>query len=1176
MFKSLNTLMLILLIPLVVVTNVFSQGKPYEGPEDGAGDKAVERKGYMEGNSVRCQFRNTTELSDWGTGTDPYATKWPNDFRGSKMNDGIGLLIGTLVFLEKNTNADVDSIPVDNPDLIASLNAQGLLDTLYFLQTSYREEQDTDPTGQIEWNLYPPRGYLNLNIPDVPPAISNRPESWPSEGWPSRGFEKKWPGEWNGRFGRGVYKADLECFFVANDAQDQEYLQDTARVKYYPRPGKVIGDFDPKVTIQRGLPWGGVGVRVELRGFQWNNPQARDAIFWEYNVANVSDYNLTKVAFGYWVDNAIGNDSNDEFAAYDTKLDLAYSWDQNGVGTGGLKVGTMGFAYLESPANSGDGIDNDEDGLIDEKRDNKLVGGETKIGPLDGIADLAKFLDFYKLQESDLKEHYAVDEDQDWDDGVDANGNGVYDVGENPGDDVGLDGVGPGEINYTGPDADETECNHKPDLLEGYGCEPDFGLVDISESDMLGLTSFRLFPIPEHVAPFKWWFRNDESMWELVGLDSLVPYIDKISNLAEVFATGVFPLYRGRTEHISMSELHSWDDGANIKATDPVTNPPLSLFRLKEIVQVIYEKDYRFALPPIMPTLKATAGDGYVLLTWDNISEIFTRDSFVNNENDFEGYKLYRASDRDFTDAKKITSGLGDPTDSKKPIFQCDKINMKKGFTEFGLVDGMAFYLGNDTGITHSYRDENVQNGRTYYYALVAYDYGIEDIGVAPTENNVVINIDRAEQITFTSRNVAIAVPHQIAAGYKSEQNVSVSRPENTVGAGTVLPEVISGGAMKKDAIYKVTFDVHSVKNIKDLSWGLRYVNSGFKIWDATKALNLIYQENPDNPGTALIDSIASSGYYFIGTGDVVTDLFDGLRLHIQTPVQEAVYNRSSSGWTVGTGMMRVTFTQDETPFFPWDYDIAFTDNPEAYKSDFNIGKSWRVRDENSVLISENLLSNLSFKFYAVNTSITDSLTKEPTVMEFIVHDLNKNGVYDQMQDRIFVGALTTGKTPRWGGTAFIIDFAEAQTEDELPKSGDVYKIKFNRPFWTTDTLTFSASLKESLIEDDIAEGLKKVKVVPNPYIATNALEPALANTNFNQRRRIMFTHVPAQCTIKIFSVSGVFIDEINVENANDNGIAYWDLLTKDRIELAAGMYVYHLKATKTGDEIMGKFAIIK
>ena len=33
------------------------------------------------------------------------------------------------------------------------------------------------------------------------------------------------------------------------------------------------------MTIQPGAPWGGLGLRVSVRGFQWNNPQARDAIF---------------------------------------------------------------------------------------------------------------------------------------------------------------------------------------------------------------------------------------------------------------------------------------------------------------------------------------------------------------------------------------------------------------------------------------------------------------------------------------------------------------------------------------------------------------------------------------------------------------------------------------------------------------------------------------------------------------------------------------------------------------------------------------------------------------------------------------------------------------------------------------------------------------------------------
>ena len=147
---------------------------------------------------------------------------------------------------------------------------------------------------------------------------------------------------------------------MVNDAQDQEYLGSEDNVKYYPRPGHYIGDLKPDVTIQPGAPWGGLGLRVSVRGFQWNNPQARDAIFWEYNIANISDYDLTEVAFGYWVDNAIGDDGSDELAYFDTDLDMSYSWDINGIGKGGLPTGTMGFAYLESPGLAYDNKDNED------------------------------------------------------------------------------------------------------------------------------------------------------------------------------------------------------------------------------------------------------------------------------------------------------------------------------------------------------------------------------------------------------------------------------------------------------------------------------------------------------------------------------------------------------------------------------------------------------------------------------------------------------------------------------------------------------------------------------------------------------------------------------------------------------------------------------------------------
>ena len=77
----------------------------------------------------------------------------------------------------------------------------------------------------------------------------------------------------------GITYADQETYYVVNDAQDQEYLGSEDFVKYFPRGDVKIGDLKSDVTKQYGAPWGGLGLRVSVRGFQWNNPQARDAIF---------------------------------------------------------------------------------------------------------------------------------------------------------------------------------------------------------------------------------------------------------------------------------------------------------------------------------------------------------------------------------------------------------------------------------------------------------------------------------------------------------------------------------------------------------------------------------------------------------------------------------------------------------------------------------------------------------------------------------------------------------------------------------------------------------------------------------------------------------------------------------------------------------------------------------
>jgi hypothetical protein len=65
-------------------------------------------------------------------------------------------------------------------------------------------------------------------------------------------------------------------------------------------------------------------------------------------------------------------------------------------------------------------------------------------------------------------------------------------------------------------------------------------------------------------------------------------------------------------------------------------------------------------------------------------------------------------------------------------------------------------------------------------------------------------------------------------------------------------------------------------------------------------------------------------------------------------------------------------------------------------------------------------------------------------------------------------------------------------------------------------------------------------------------------------------------------------VDEIEVDNtvanrttpwdlnSEANGTVFWDLKTDEGLDVAAGYYMYHVKAHKTGKEKMGKFAILK
>ena len=286
--------------------------------------------------------------------------------------------------------------------------------------------------------------------------------------------------------------------------------------------------------------------------------------------------------------------------------------------------------------------------------------------------------------------------------------------------------------------------------------------------------------------------------------------------------------------------------------------------------------------------------------------------------------------------------------------------------------------------------------------------------------------------------------------------------------------------------------------------------------------------------------------------------------------------NRENTGWVVGNAPITAKASKFEYYGFPYKYEIIFTDNDSAYTG---------VLNRTSGVVNLNghggdFLFNRTFRFYVINKLSVDS-SGQYEKCELVVEDLNANGQYDMLEDRILVGhagirKLGNRKLISWSGTVFGFDFLKATHASELPKPDDVYRIDFMRPFSESDSITFTVNGPVEVVEQNLNSTMEKIRVVPNPYIMTNSMEPAVANKFLNQRRRLMFTHIPANCEIRIFTSSGVFVDRIDVDGEPGNGMVHWDLLSKEDLEIAAGMYVYHIRSKATGKVKVGKFAVIK
>ena len=107
-----------------------------------------------------------------------------------------------------------------------------------------------------------------------------------------------------------------------------------------------------------------------------------------------------------------------------------------------------------------------------------------------------------------------------------------------------------------------------------------------------------------------------------------------------------------------------------------------------------------------------------------------------------------------------------------------------------------------------------------------------------------------------------------------------------------------------------------------------------------------------------------------------------------------------------------------------------------------------------------------------------------------------------------------------------------------------------------------------------------KVVVYPNPYrIDGKYVEDKYEPGSGNFEKRLNFVNLPSRCFIRVYTLDGDMVAEIDHNKdagALDATVDQWNLVSRNTQAVVSGIYLFSVQDKDTGKIQIGKFVIIK